>query len=172
MDGDRQWCSTPRRGEWSTVSKNWPRGFRNVKVMVTLAIAFCWWIWEDKSPGGVAWRNHCFCCLLPKLCRLLCGSIDCSPPGSSVHGIFQAFPSPGDLPDPGIEPLSPALEGRFFTAEERMRREKFGVKTTFCKSLLQKRGKKWGSHWQRMEVRRSFFCFLNFIMDNHSQLLK
>ena len=27
------------------------------------------------------------------------------------------FPSPGDLPDPGIEPESPALAGRFFTAE-------------------------------------------------------
>ena len=27
------------------------------------------------------------------------------------------FPSPGDLPDPGIEPRSPALAGRFFTAE-------------------------------------------------------
>ena len=27
------------------------------------------------------------------------------------------FLSPGDLPDPGIEPVSPALEGRFFTAE-------------------------------------------------------
>ena len=25
------------------------------------------------------------------------------------------FPSPGDLPDPGIEPRSPALTGRFFT---------------------------------------------------------
>ena len=24
------------------------------------------------------------------------------------------FPSPGDLPDPGIEPVSPALEDRFF----------------------------------------------------------
>ena len=27
------------------------------------------------------------------------------------------FPSPGDLPDPGIESLSPTLAGRFFTAE-------------------------------------------------------
>ena len=30
------------------------------------------------------------------------------------------FPSPGDLPDPGIEPVSlayPALAGRFFTSE-------------------------------------------------------
>jgi len=27
------------------------------------------------------------------------------------------FPSPGDLPDPGIEPTLPALAGRLFTAE-------------------------------------------------------
>ena len=26
-------------------------------------------------------------------------------------------PSPGDLPEPGIEPVSPALAGRFFTTE-------------------------------------------------------
>ena len=46
----------------------------------------------------------------------LCDPTDCSLPGSSVHGIFQAgywsglpFPSPGDLPDPGIEPRSPTL---------------------------------------------------------------
>ena len=54
----------------------------------------------------------------------LCNPLDCSPPGSSVHGILQArywsglpFPSPGDLPDPGIEPASPALAGKFFTTE-------------------------------------------------------
>ena len=56
-----------------------------------------------------------------------CDPTDCSPPGSSVHGIFQTrilsglpFPSPGDLPDPGITPVSPAsplLAGRFFTPE-------------------------------------------------------
>ena len=27
------------------------------------------------------------------------------------------FPSPGDLPDSGIEPVSPALAGGFFTTE-------------------------------------------------------
>ena len=27
------------------------------------------------------------------------------------------FPSPGDLPGPGIEPVSPALAGGFFTTE-------------------------------------------------------
>ena len=41
----------------------------------------------------------------------------CSLPGSSVMGFSRQeywsglpFPSPGDLPDPGIEPRSPVLE--------------------------------------------------------------
>ena len=38
----------------------------------------------------------------------LCNPLDCSPPGSSVPGILQA--SPGDLPNPGVEPGSPALQ--------------------------------------------------------------
>ena len=56
----------------------------------------------------------------------LCDSTGCSPPGSSVHGIFQvrmlewvALPSPDHLPDPGIEPTSlasPSLAGGFFTS--------------------------------------------------------
>ena len=40
--------------------------------------------------------------------------MDCSPPGSSVRGLSQEnhwsglpFPSPGDLPDPEIESMSP-----------------------------------------------------------------
>ena len=44
-----------------------------------------------------------------------CDPMDCSPPGSSLHRIFQArilewvaISSSGDLPDPGIKPLSPA----------------------------------------------------------------
>ena len=50
--------------------------------------------------------------------------MDCSSPGSFVHGIFQertlewvAFPSPEDLPDSGIKPVPPALAGIFFTTE-------------------------------------------------------
>ena len=50
-------------------------------------------------------------------CPTLCDSMDCSPPGSSVHGVFQArilggfpFPIPGDLPNSGIELMSPALQ--------------------------------------------------------------
>jgi len=41
--------------------------------------------------------------------------MDCSPPGSSVRGLLQArilewVAILGDLPDPGIEPVSPALQ--------------------------------------------------------------
>ena len=37
--------------------------------------------------------------------------MDCSPPGSSVHEVLQAwsklpFPPPGDLPDPGIKRIN------------------------------------------------------------------
>ena len=46
-----------------------------------------------------------------------CDPMDCSPPGSSVHGILQArildglpLPSPGDLPDTEIEPGPAGLQ--------------------------------------------------------------
>ena len=50
-------------------------------------------------------------------CLTLCDPMDCSLSSSSIHGIFQArvlewigIPFSGDLPDPGIEPRSPALQ--------------------------------------------------------------
>ena len=57
-------------------------------------------------------------------CLTLYDPMDCSSPGSSDRGIFQArilervLPTPGDLPDPKSEPMSfafPALAGGFFT---------------------------------------------------------
>ena len=50
-------------------------------------------------------------------CLTVCDRVDSSLPGFSIHGVLQArtlewvaIPSsPGDLPDPGIEPWSPAL---------------------------------------------------------------
>ena len=57
------------------------------------------------------------CALVTQLCPILFDPIDCSPPGSSVHGILQsrilewvAIPFSGDLPDPGTELRSPALQ--------------------------------------------------------------
>ena len=62
-------------------------------------------------------------CVCVQSCPTLHNPKDCSSPRSSVHGIFQAncsglpFPTPGDLPDSGIEPASltsPELTGEFF----------------------------------------------------------
>ena len=60
-----------------------------------------------------------------QLCPTLCSPMNCSPSGSSVHGIFQArilewvaISLSRGLPDPGIHATSraaPALAGRFFT---------------------------------------------------------
>ena len=52
-------------------------------------------------------------CMYTWSCPTLCDPMDCSPPGSSDHGIFQVryrtgfpFPTPDDLPDPGIETVT------------------------------------------------------------------
>ena len=56
-----------------------------------------------------------------QLCLTLCNPMDDSPPGSCVHGILQArilewvaicqyWKIPGDLPNPGMEPRSPAFQ--------------------------------------------------------------
>ena len=57
----------------------------------------------------------------------ICKSLDCSWPGCSVRGILQArywsglpSPPPGDLPNPGMEPMSlmsPVLAGGFFITQ-------------------------------------------------------
>ena len=59
----------------------------------------------------------CVCAQSLQSCPTLCDTMDCSPPGSSVHGILQArilervtCCPPGDLPDPGVKPTSPALQ--------------------------------------------------------------
>ena len=61
--------------------------------------------------------------LVTQLCPALCSPMDCNSPGSSVHGILQArilewvaISSPGDLPDPGIEPVS-CIAGGLFMAD-------------------------------------------------------
>ena len=50
--------------------------------------------------------------------------MDCGPPRSSIHGTHQgrilewvAIPPPGDLPNPGIKPRSPALQVDFLPSK-------------------------------------------------------
>ena len=70
--------------------------------------------------------------------------MDCSPPGSSVHGILQArilkwvaISSSRDLAKPGIEPVSSvssALVGGFFTTSATWK-EKPEIQICFVKSF-------------------------------------
>ena len=57
----------------------------------------------------------------------LCDPMGCSPPGDGPplsmgitrqeHWSGLPFPSPGDLPNPGMEPGSPVIAGRVFNTE-------------------------------------------------------
>ena len=100
----------------------------------------------DSMFWGWSW----VCAKLLQSCLTLCDPVDCSPPGSSVHGILQrriiewvACPPPGDLPNPGIEPaslMSRALTGWFFTT---------------------------GANWEALFLRGggcSSKCILNFVL--------
>ena len=77
--------------------------------------------WLCKETGF--WRPHSPVVVVVAVvvsvvhsCPTLFDPMDCSPPGSSVHGILQEeywsgpCPSPVDLPKPGIKPESPALQ--------------------------------------------------------------
>ena len=67
----------------------------------------------------------CVCATVTQLCPTLCDPMDCNPPGSSSHGIFQTrilelvpicyARGSSQLRDQTIYQVSPALAGRFFT---------------------------------------------------------
>ena len=100
-------------------------------------------MWEREPlytvGGNKNWCSHCGkqygdlskkqkveppCMLVAQSCPTLCYPMVCSPPGSSVHEFSRQeywsglpFPSPGELPDPGIEPRSPALQAGSLPSE-------------------------------------------------------
>ena len=69
------------------------------------------WCWESESE-------------VAQSCPTLCEPMDCTCQAPLSMGCSRQeywcglpFPSPGDLPDPGIKPASPALAVGFFTTE-------------------------------------------------------
>ena len=82
---------------------------------------------KERLSAGDGTTGVVCVCFLAQPCPTFCDRTDCSLSGSSIHGSFQArilsglpFPSPGDLPSPGIKSVSltsPALAGGFFSAE-------------------------------------------------------
>ena len=81
---------------------------------------------ESERMFCVRWKGGEI--LVTQSCLTLGDTMDCSPPGSAVHGISQVrilkwvvITPPGDLPSPGIQPTSPAtaaLAGGFFTTAQ------------------------------------------------------
>ena len=60
--------------------------------------------------------------------------MDCSPPGSSIHEILPQeswsglpFPFPRDLPEPGMEPRSPAVQADSLLSEPPKQKTKIGM---------------------------------------------
>ena len=116
-------------------------------------------------------------CAHAQLCLTLCNPMDCSPPGSSVHGISQArilewvvpFPSLGDLPDPGIEPIS--LASLHWQGESLPLRHweallyctTSGISHLFT-SLSGPSG--WLSFYALSQMQRNFWWLSNFLLTN------
>ena len=91
-----------------------------VSYSLTVPPSFC------LSPAGRKKGNSFSLSEVTQSCPTLWDPMDCSPSGSSVHGILQAriplpgglpFPSPGDLPNLGFKPRSPALRAYSLSSE-------------------------------------------------------
>ena len=82
---------------------------------------------QDFSNCGLHCLGLLHACMHAHSCLTLCNPRDCSPPGSSVHGVLQprildwiAIPSSGGSSYPVIEPqppASPALAGGLSTTQ-------------------------------------------------------
>ena len=69
---------------WHVVKTGWLQGVGVVGF----------WVQATTSPCVLKWKKglgtSCYRCLVAQWCPTLCDPMDCSPPGSSVHGISQA----------------------------------------------------------------------------------
>ena len=105
-----------------------------IKINEPLILTRAWWMsinfeewsksdWKVKTAYHVIYIKlsvyiHICCCLVTKHVQLFCNPVDSSPLGSSVDEIFQvrvlewvAISFSRNLPNPGIEPISPSLAG-------------------------------------------------------------
>ena len=79
------------------------------------------WTYLSRIQSSISMKSKV---LVAQSCLTLGDRMHCSLPGSSVYGILQArilewypFSLPGDLPDPGIEARSPALQADSLSSE-------------------------------------------------------
>ena len=120
-------CHRNQRRKRNKRNPNWKSKFEKEKAKLPLfADDTTQYVENSKDTTRKLLCRVCVCVCVCRWCVLLyltlCDPRHCSPRDPSVHGIFQArilkelsFLTLGDQPDPGIEPRSPALVGRFFT---------------------------------------------------------
>ena len=89
---------------------------------------------------SATWEAYTVLCFVAQSCPTLCNPVDCSPSGSSVHGIGQARvlewePPPGDFPKLGIKPRSSVLQADSLPSEPPGKTKNTGIGSL---SLLQR----------------------------------
>ena len=89
--GDPVWIpwvgSKPRRREWQPTPVFLPGECHGQRSLAGYSP------WGGKESDRTEATEHACChakVLVTQLCPTLCHTMDCSPPGSSVHGILQA----------------------------------------------------------------------------------
>ena len=111
---------------------------QSLDVGPTLILHYLFLTWFHEEPGGLQsmgsqrvrrdWATNTFTSAwrreeesggkVTQSCLTLCDPVDCNLPGSrQEYWSGLPFPSPGDLPDPRIEPWSPALQADALTSE-------------------------------------------------------
>ena len=89
-----------------------------VCVCVCVCVYFITYVFSCKYAYMYVYMHACVLSL--QLCLTFCNPMDCSPSGFSRQKYWSGLPCPppGDLPNPGMEPVSPAYnvlnEGEFF----------------------------------------------------------
>ena len=138
------------------------------KTIISPLNGFCTFIKSQlRIFLWVYFRVLCVCTMLLQLCPTLCDPMDCSPPGSSIHGILQArtFACSG-LPclPPGIFPTQgpnscllhlPALTGRFFTASATWKSPSIIL---ICVSVLQYHSLDYSNHVRLFVTPQTVAC--------------
>ena len=126
-------------------------------------IQIAWWVtsFTLNLPLGLCiWKLKL---LVAQLCLTLCNPMNCSPPGSSVHGIFQArilewvaSPSPGKSSRLRDQTWVSCMAGGFFTCVQ-VTLDYLSIKI-FCKRLMMSSCRSWLELdvWERLHP-----CFRN-----------
>ena len=113
-----------------------------------------------------------------QLCPTLCDPMDCSLPGLSVYGVFRQeyqsglpFPSPGDLPNPGIKPRYPTLQADALPSEPPGKPHITITRNEFSIYVSQINNKFLIACWQLHQLQLTMFIFLK-ILSSSKEFLK